>query len=57
MKRVTGNPLSSLTDQGLQDVCASVDDLAFSGHEGGLVIATVVGQAAADEISARGGLS
>lgn len=51
------NVLPSLTGQELQDVCASVDDLAFSGHEGAVVIAAVVGQAVAGEIGSRGGLA
>ena len=42
------SPLSPLTGQRLQDVREQVDDLAFSGHEGALVIATVVGRAVAE---------
>ena len=46
--------LSSLTGQQLKDVREQVDDLAFSGHPGALVIATVVGRAVAETSNQEG---
>ncbi len=49
--------LSSLTDQRLLDAAGAADDLARSGHEGGRVVAEVVGQAVTNEINDRLGWS
>ncbi len=45
--------LSSLSDQRLLDAGGAADDLARDGHEGGRVVAEVVGQAVTDDINDR----
>jgi hypothetical protein len=49
--------LSSLSDQRLLDAAGAADDLARDGHEGGRVVAEVVGQAVTGEILGRLGKS
>jgi hypothetical protein len=49
------NFLSLLSDQRLLDAAGAADDLARNGNEGGQIVASVAGDAIADELDERKG--